>query len=82
MDGFCRQQKIVMQLMTRPLRFIQLRNIAVQADNAAVRKALVLDEDPPLACLPHFAVFILPTVAHDRLAHRLAKAGRRCKRRR
>ncbi len=74
MDGFCRQQKIVMQLMTRPLCFIQLRNIAVQADNAAVRKALVLDEDPPLACLPHFAVFILPTVAHDRLAQRLAKA--------
>ena len=75
MNGFRRQQKVVMQLVARALRFIQLRNIAVQADNTTVRKPLMLDEDPPLARLAHLAVFILPTVAHDRLAQRLAQAG-------
>ena len=64
-----------MQLVARALRLIQLRNIAVQANNTAVRKALMLDEDQPLANLPHLTVFILPTVAHDRLAQRLAQAG-------
>ena len=64
-----------MQLISRALGFVQLGDVAVEADNAAVRQPLVLNEDAALSGLAHLAVFILPTVTRDRLAQRLAQAG-------
>ena len=68
------EQKILMQLLAGTLGGIQQGDIAVQADDAAIRQPLVLDVNPPLPRLANFAVVILAAVTNNGFAPRLPTA--------